>query len=110
MKIEDFIQGEYYHINEGILWGVFRYEKPQSGVSGNIDQERVDNYEGIFNFNSPNNPELCFDTKAGCYFPGRNPRPATPKEIFWLQECVRLGFFIPLNEINYDEEPIYEIY
>jgi len=109
MEIEDFIQGEYYHISERRCWGIFRYKEPQTGYNG-IDKERVDNYEGIFNFNSVNNPEFCLGSRAGCYFPGRNPRPATQKEIFWLKECVRLNQFMPLNKIKYIEEPNYEIY
>ncbi len=42
--------------------------------------------------------------------PSRGIRPATSEEIIWYNRCFEQNTFIPLEEINLDISPKYEIY
>jgi len=98
MKNKDFIKGEYYTTEWDGYTGTWKFlawhedkERPFTQSVNNADSDRI--------------------RKAShCpYLPGRETRPATEKEIQWLNKCLETGIYTDLNKIV-PHESIYPIF
>jgi hypothetical protein len=84
----DLVRGEYYHLEEnGEL--VFQFLEED-----NRDSDRPKVMASVSNLSSQEN----FQKNSVVWITGRNCRPATAEEIFWLQLCVTQDRFIPKDE------------